>query len=171
MSMTTHNEFTFYPRIINPVKFSHAIIFSAEEDVRKAKDVLAESMPWTEVVISSDPLSVSDYKSDKASVIIVDDTALTVVDDERIRQNNKDIVLVLLSSNDFVHRSPPSVTLEKYPYTAKADLVFAIDKEEFIPNKILPSAVRCAEDLFNIEKYSKERRFILRFLFPPFFNT
>lgn len=159
-SMITLTKYGFYPRIINPAKFSNAIIFSAEEDVREATNALAESMPWTEVHVLSDPLSVSNYISDKASVIIVDDTAIVVVDTERIRQNNKDVVLVLLSSNDFIHRSPPSVALERYPYTAKADLIFAIDKEELIPNKILPSAVRCAEDLLNIEKYSKERRFI-----------
>ena len=159
-SEATLNEFAFYPRIINPVKFSHAIIFAAEEEVRKAKNVLAESMPWTEVNVLSDPISVSNYASDEASVIILDDTALIIVDTKKIRQNNKDVVLVFLSSNDFIHSSPPSVSLEKYPYTAKADLIFAIDKEKFIPNKILPSAVRCAEDLLNIKKYSKERRFI-----------
>jgi len=156
----TLNEFAFYPRIINPVKFSHAIIFAAEEEVRKAKNVLAESMPWTKVDVLSDPMSVSNYTSDEASVIFLDDTALIVVDTNKIRQNNRDVVLVFLSSNDFIHSSPPSVSQEKYPYTAKADLVFAIDKEEFIPSKILPSIARCAEDLLNIEKYSKERRFI-----------
>jgi len=150
----------FYPRIINPVKFSRAIIFSAEEEVRKSKQVLVESMPWTEVEIYRDPIAVSDYKSDKASVIILDDTALIVVDADKIRENNKDVVLVLLSSNDFISRSPPSIAHEKYPYTTKADLVFALDREDFIPGHILTSAVRCAEDLLNIRKYSRVRRYI-----------
>ena len=158
--LTPPHEYAFYPRIINPVKFSRAIIFSAEEEVRKSKHALIESMPWTEVEIFNDPFSVSNYKSDKASVIILDDTALIVVDADKIRENNKDVVLVLLSSNDFINSSPPLITLEQYTYTAKADLVFAIDKEEFVPNNILPSAARCAEDLLNIERYSKERRFI-----------
>lgn len=154
------NPFSFFPRSINPKKFSHAIIFSAEEKVRQAKDVLVESMPWTDVTIFSNPLAVSNYESGKASVIIVDDPALILVDADKIRSNSKDVILILLSSNDFISRSPPSVTLEKYPYTAKADLVFAIGREEFIPNQVLPSAVRCAEDLLNIERYSKVRRFI-----------
>lgn len=154
------DQYAFYPRIINPVKFACAIIFSAEEEVRKSQPVLVESMPWTEVEIFTDPFSVSHYKSDEASVIILDDTALLVVDGARIRQNNNDVVMVLLSSNDFIGRSPPSITKEKYPYTGKADLVFAIDKEEFIPGRILPSAVRCAEDLLNIRKYSRVRRYI-----------
>jgi len=67
---------------------------------------------------------------------------------------------VLLSSSDFVSRSSPSVTQEKYPYTSKTDLVFAIDREEFVPARVLPSAVRCAEDSLNIERYSKARRYI-----------
>jgi hypothetical protein len=152
--------FTFYPRIINPEKFTHAVIFSAEEDVRKAKNALTENMPWTGVLVFSDPLSVSNFVSNEASVFILDDTALVLADTEKIRRNNKDVVFVLLSYNDFVHRSPPSVTQEKYPYTAKADLTFAVNKQEFVPSRILSYAVRCAEDLLNIEKYSIVRRFI-----------
>lgn len=154
------NQYAFYPRIINPVKFSRAIVFAAEEDVRKSTEVLVERMPWTEVEIFHDPVSVSNYKSDKATVFILDDTALIVVDSDKIRENNKDVVLILLTSNDFISRSSPSITHEKYPYTSKANLVFAMDREEFIPGHILPSAVRCAEDLLNIMKYSRVRRYI-----------
>ncbi len=154
------DQYAFCPRIINPVKFSSAIIFSAEEEVRRSKPVLVESMPWTEVKIFANPFSISQYKSEQASVIILDDSGLIVVDADKIRQNSKDVVLVLLSSNDFIGRSPPSITKEKYPYTAKADLVFAIDREEFMTGRILPSAVRCAEDLLNIRKYSRVRRYI-----------
>lgn len=153
-------EFRFTPRIINPVKVARTVFFSAEEQVRKAKDVLAETTPWTKVDVLSDPQSVSNYKMDEASVLILDDTALIIIDTEKIRQNNKNVVMVLLSSNDFIHRSPPSVTRDRYPYTAKADLIFAVDKQEFIPDQIITAVVRCAEDLLNIEKYSKERRFI-----------
>jgi len=154
------DQYAFYPRIINPMKFSYAIIFSAEEEVRKSKKVLVESMPWTEVEIFGDPFSISQYKSDKASIIILDDSGLIVVDADKIRENNQNVVIILLSSNDFISRSPPSITHEKYPYTSKADLVFAIDREEFVPSHILPSAVRCAEDLLNIKKYSRVRRYI-----------
>ncbi len=150
----------FYPRIINPLKFSHAIVLSADEAIRKACYSVEESMPWIAVEVSGDPISVSNYVSEQASVIIMDDTALLMTDDRKIRGNNKDVVLVLLTSNDFISRSSPSVTLEKYPYTSKADLVFAIDREEFIPAHVMPSAVRCAEDLLNIERYSRARRYI-----------
>ncbi len=153
-------QYGFYPRIINPLKFSHAVIFSADEEIRKASESLIESMPWTEVEVFGDPVSVSNYRAEEATVIIMDDTALVLVDAEKIRENNKDVVLVLLSSSDFVSRSSPSVTQEKYPYTSKADLVFAIDREELEPARVLPSAVRCSEDLLNIERYSKARRYI-----------
>lgn len=153
-------QYGFYPRIINPQKFSRAIIFSADEEVRKAGRSLTESMPWTAVNVLNDPIRVSDYKSDQASVIIMDDTALILVDAGKIRENSEDVVLVLLSSSDFVSQSSPSVTGEKYPYTSKADLVFAVDREELVPSHVLPSAARCAEDLLNIERYSKARRYI-----------
>ena len=154
-------EFIFTPRIINPVKIEHALIFSAEEDVRKSGDVLRENMPWTEVTLLTDPLSVTRYaSSDKASVLIMDDTAMIVTDTGKLHQHNEDLVVMLLSSNDLIHRSPPSVSREKFPHTSKADLIFAVDRDEFFPGRIITPAVRCAEDLLNIRKYSRERRFI-----------
>lgn len=153
-------EFTFSPRIINPVKINNVIIFSADEQVRETRKVLSENMPWINVDVISDPVSVSNYKSDRASVIIFDDMAMILANTEKLHQNNKDVILVLLSSNEFIHCSPPSVNRERYPYTSKADLIFAINKTEFLPNQIITAVVRCAEDLLNIEKYSKERRFI-----------
>ena len=153
-------EYTFTPRIINPVKIKNAVIFSADEEVREAERALKENMPWINTRIFFDPISVSDYRSDQASVLIFDDTAMTFIDSEKIHQNNKDVMLVLLSSNDFIHRSPPAASLEKFPYTAKPDLIFAVNRQEFLPGQVIISAVRCAEDKFNIEKYSKERRFI-----------
>jgi len=153
-------EFKFIPRIINPVKIENAVIFSAEEQVRKASEVLKENMPWVNVHILSDPISASNYQSEQASVLLFDDIAMTLVDYEKIKKNNDKVIMVLLSANDLINCSPPSVAEEKFPYTSKADLVFAINKSEFAPEKILPSVVRCAEDKLNIEKYSKARRFI-----------
>jgi len=155
-----NREFKFVPRIINPVKIGNAVIFSAEERVRKTSRILKENMPWVKVEVLADPISVSNYVSDQASVLIFDDIAMTLIDDKKIRQNNRDVVLVLLSSNNLIHCSPPSVAEDKFPYTAKADLVFAINQSEFVPENILTSVVRCAEDKLNIEKYSKARRFI-----------
>lgn len=153
-------EILFKPRVINPVKISNAVIFSADELVRKTSRVIQEEMPWIDVQTLSNPSSLSEYKSDQASVFIMDDTALTMAEAGKIRENNQEAVLILLSSNDLIHRSPPSVTLQKYPFTSKADLIFAVDKDEYLPEKIIVSAVRCGEDILNIHKYSKERRFI-----------
>jgi hypothetical protein len=153
-------EFTFIPRIINPVKITRVVILSADDQIRNSKNVLKEHMPWIEVDILSDPGSASNYHSDEASVFLFDDTALTFVDTKKICLNNKDAVIVLLSSNPFIHCSPPSVAEERYPYTSRAHLIFAVNKKEFAPHIIVAAVVRCAEDKLNIEKYSRERRFV-----------
>jgi hypothetical protein len=153
-------EFEFIPRIINPIKISHAAIFSADEQVRKATEPLQENMPWVKIEVLRNPQAASNYKSPGASVLMFDDVALNIVDIEKIQSNNKDVVLVLLSSNPVIHCSAPAPAREKFPYVVKADLVFAINRSEFAPEKILPSVVRCAEDKLNIEKYSQARRFI-----------
>lgn len=157
---TKHREYKFVPRIINPVRIANAVIFSADEQLRQAGEILKENLPWVQVEILRDPLSASNYQSDQPIVMLFDDVALNLVDAHRIKQHNSDAVLVLLSANYSIHCSPPSVARAKFPYTSKADLVFAADKAEFAPDKILPAIVRCAEDKLNIEKYSKARRFI-----------
>jgi len=157
---TKKREFQFTPRIINPVKITRAVIFAADEYVRAAGRSLAESMPWIEVETLSNPFAVSNYRSERPSVILFDDTALNIADTGKIRQLNADAVLVLLSLNEFIHCSPPSVAREKFPYTAKADLIFAFNRTEFAAERIMSSVVRSAEDLINIKKYSRVRRYV-----------
>ncbi len=153
-------EFKFIPRIINPVKIARAVIFSADEQVRKASEILKENMPWVQVEILRDPISASNYKSEQPSVLMFDDVGMNIINATKIKQNNSDAVLVLLSSNQSIHCSPPSIAGDSFPYTSKADFVFAINKSELAPENILPSVVRYAEDKLNIEKYSEARRFI-----------
>jgi hypothetical protein len=153
-------EFPFTPRIINPVKIKNVIIFSADEQIRLTKTVLEKSMPWVSIDVYTDPLSVGNYRSDGATALIMDDVALNLVDTSKVKQNNEDAVVVLLSASELIHCSPPSVAKEKLPYTAKADLIFAFNKTDCAPEKIIRSVVRSAEDLLNISKYSKVRRYI-----------
>ncbi len=153
-------EFPFIPRIINPVKIKNAVFFSADEHVRSAHKTLVENMPWISTEFFSDPMSVSTHSPGQPTVFIFDDTATNIVDTEQIRRNNKDVVLVLLTSNDFIQCSPPSVAREKFPYSAKTDLVFAYNSSDCAPDMIITSVVRAAEDLLNITKHSKARRFI-----------
>jgi hypothetical protein len=153
-------EFPFLHRTINPVKIKYAIIFSADEQVRNIKKVLEENVPWIVTEVFYDPISVSNYRPNHASVFIFDDTALNIVDTQKISQSTKDAVVILLSSNEFIHSSPPLVAQEKFPYTAKADLVFAYNNTDCAPNNIIASVVRAAEDLLNITRYSKARRYI-----------
>jgi hypothetical protein len=153
-------EFRFTPRIINPVKIKNVIIFSADEQIRQTKNILEKSMPWVAVEILSDPISAGNYRSAGAMVLILDDVALNLVNTETIKQKNKDAVIVLLSATELIQCSPPSIAQEKLPYTAKADLVFAFNKTDCAPEKIIQSVVRSAEDLLNISKYSDVRRYI-----------
>ena len=153
-------EYPFIPRIINPVKIKRAVIFAADAQLRESAEVLEENMPWLRTEILSDPQSVMMAASDEASVFLFDDTGLAVLEAEKVRKQNRNAVLVLLSSQVFIQCSPPQAARQKYPYTATADLVFAVNKNEFPPRSILPSVIRAAEDLINIKKYSRVRRFI-----------
>ncbi|MCJ7582724.1 MAG: hypothetical protein MUP98_19580 [Candidatus Aminicenantes bacterium] len=153
-------NFHFSPRIINPKKIANVILFSADEKVRRSGKIIEKEMPWVNCVVLSDPLSVSDFISDKASVFVLDDMSMTFVDSVKIHKNNKDSVVILLSSNDQIHRLSPKEALEKFPYTGKADLIFAFNQTKYLPNQIIISVIRCAEDLLNIYAYSQERRFI-----------
>lgn len=157
-------EYPFTPRIINPVKIKRAALFAADSQLRESRTILEENMPWLKTEILHSPQFVMDYESGDPCVFLFDDTALTFLDAEKIRARNKDAVLALLSFQPFVHCSPPQAAAQKYPYTAKADLVFAVSGDEFTLHKVLPSVVRAAEDLLNIEKYSRVRRFIFHII-------
>ncbi len=153
-------EFVFTPRIINPVKIKNVVIFSADEQIRKTKDVLIKNMPWINVEVLHDPISVGGYESEGAGVLILDDVALNLIDTQSVKEKNEDIIVALFSASELVHCAPPSIALEKHPYTSKADLVFAFNKTDCAPKKVIQSIVRSAEDLLNITKYSKVRRYI-----------
>jgi hypothetical protein len=153
-------EFPFIPRIINPVKIASAVFFCAEARIRESAQILDENMPWLKTEILCSPQSVAQYKSDQATVFLFDDTSLPLVDAGKIRRDNPDSVLVLFSANPFIHCSPPQPAQVKYPFTAKADLVFAYSTTSLVPPLIITSVVRAAEDLINIRKSSKVRRFI-----------
>ena len=153
-------EFLFTPRIINPKRIQNVVIFSADEKIRQSKIVIEKEMPWIKVNVFFDPISVGQYESKRATVMIMDDVALNLTDTEAVRQKNKDVIIVLLSANELIQCSPPSYAQQKYPYIKKADLVFAFNKTDCAPDIVIQSAVRASEDLLNISNYSKVRRFI-----------
>jgi hypothetical protein len=157
---TLREEFVFIPRIINPVKIQNVVIFSADEQIRETKSVIEKNMPWTKAEVLQDPISAGEYKSKGATVLILDDVALNLVNTQSVKEKNEDVVVALLSASELVHCAPPSIALEKHPYTSKADLVFAFNKTDCAPKKVIQSVVRSAEDLLNITKYSKVRRYI-----------
>jgi hypothetical protein len=157
-------EYPFTPRIINPVRIKRAAFFAADSQLRESRSILEENMPWLKTDILYSPQSVMDDDSGDPCVFLFDDTSLAFIDAEKVRARNKDAVLALLSFQPFVHCSPPQAAAQMYPYTAKADLVFAGCGDERTFHKVLPSVVRSAEDLLNIEKYSRVRRFIFHII-------
>jgi hypothetical protein len=153
-------EYEFVPRVINPLRMKRALFFAADAHVRESRSVLGEKMPWLQTYVLPNPESVVFSASDEPSVFLFDDTGLTFVDTKKLRAENSNSIIVLLSFQPFVQCAPPQAASQKYPYTALADLVFAADRQEFPPETIILSAVRAAEDLLNIKKHSKLRRFI-----------
>jgi len=69
-------EIPFVPRIINPIKIRQVVLFAADEAVRASREVILAEMPWADVQILSDPLTVSDICFEGATVIITDDMHL-----------------------------------------------------------------------------------------------
>ncbi len=152
---------SFYPRVVNPVKINQVLILSADEEVKKSGQVLEDQMPWVEVCVLSNPGEAEQVKRSQAFVLVCDDTGLNLLDTQKIRRRNKDVAVVLISAIDMIQCSPPSVSEEKYPYTKKADLIFASNKKDCTPARIITSVVRSAQDKLNIENYSKARRYII----------
>lgn len=160
MTRPAGREYPFAPRIINPVRMERVVIFAADARLRDARTALAERMAWLDIEVLSDPPSVAAAASPRPSVFLFDDTGLALIDADRVRAGNENAVLVLMSYQPFIQCAPPQAARERYPYTAGADLVFAVDRGELSPEKIIPAAVRAAEDRLNIETRSGLRRFI-----------
>ena len=157
--MLVSNKY-FAPRVINPRKILHALIFSASEELQKASKTLKREMPWVDTQTIFSPVSVQRFHSNQAAVLICDDTAMNLIDSAALKQKNPDIMVALLTSMNSISCSPPAVSAEKYPYTAKADLIFSVNQKENAPQKIITSVVRNAEDHLNIDRYSQARRYI-----------
>jgi hypothetical protein len=161
MTSPSPREYEFVPRIINPVKLKKALFFAADSQVRESRRVVQEKMPWLRTEVLPDPQSVLRAASAEPSVFLLDDTGLAILDPRKLNFGKQPTtVFVLLSFQPFIQCSPPRAAQQKYPYAAGADLVFAVNKDEFPPEKIVLSAVRAAEDLINIKELSSLRRFI-----------
>jgi len=153
-------EGRFVPRVINPIKIERAVFFAADSLIRDSGKTLGEKMAWLRTEVLHDPQSALAASSDRPSVFLFDDTGLALLDVERVRARNKNAILVLLSYQPFIQCAPPRAALARYPYTAGADLVFAVDRQDLLPEDIVPAAVRVAEDRLNIERHAGLRRFI-----------
>jgi len=149
-------------RILNPLRIETVCVCATGEGIRDAVPQLGGSMPWVKFDLLN-PAQLSRKISSEPFVLMVDDTASHFFAPERFRENHpvKDqTAIILLSSIPFIGCAPPHETALRYPFTAKADLVFYIDGKELLPSSVIPAAIRCAEDKLNIEAYSPQKRFI-----------
>lgn len=153
-------ELSFKPRVIHSVKVTDVAVFAAEEAVRSAAGALRDAMPWADVCLLFEPSSASRFSPAGAGVLVLDDTALNLVDPAQLRRHSRNVVVLLLSSNEVVSCSPPSLAGQRFPYTSRADLVLAVDRAELAPPRVAPAGVRLAQDLLNIKAHSGLRRFI-----------
>jgi hypothetical protein len=153
-------ERRFVPRVINPVKVERVVIFAADSRIRDSSKTLEEKMAWLRTEVLHDPQSALAASSERPSVFLFDDTALALLDVEQVRAKNKNAILVLLSYQPFIQCAPPQAAQANYPYTARADLVFAVDRDRLLPENIVLAAVRVAEDRLNIERHTSLKRFI-----------
>ena len=153
-------ERPFRPRVINPVKIRRVTVFSGDSGIREALPILTEFMPWVQTEILGDPRALVRRASGEAAAFLFDDTGLKLCDTDRLRRNNPQAVIALLTSNPVIQCAPPEVARVKYGYPAKADLVFAVNKTDLPAPLILQSVVRAAEDLVNIRSASPAQRFI-----------
>jgi hypothetical protein len=147
-------------RVVSPVRVADVLVFSAEELIRAAVSALEGAAPGVRARVLASPAQITAYKSDRATVLVADDAGLELADTDALRANCRDLVVVLFSFNEVVCCAPPRVALERMPFTAKADMVFAVDRASLAPDRVIASAVRAAEDFLNVEKYSRAKRFI-----------
>ena len=57
-------EYPFTPRIVNPIRIKYVILFSADEEIRRSRNIIQAKMPWVRVRVLSDPLAASNVKSE-----------------------------------------------------------------------------------------------------------
>lgn len=146
--------------MIRPARIKTVLAFSADAAIRQSVAALGATMPGVEVRLITSPAKLAAFRSDAPTVLVADDAALQIADVGGLRPAARDLVVLLFSYNEIVCCAPPAIALEKMPFTGKADLVFAVDRATLTPERVVTAAVRAAEDLLNVEKYSRARRFI-----------
>jgi len=145
---------------VDPLQIHDVVIFSAEEMIRETQAVIRAAMPGVEVRILPSPMALAGARFEGPTVVLLDDTGLLLGDTEAIRRSASEICIVLLSFSDAVQCSPPDVARRELPYTAKADLVFAVNRADLAPSIIITSVIRAAEDQLDIERRSRSGRSI-----------
>jgi hypothetical protein len=148
-------------RVINPHKLKRAFVFSASSSIRQAAHRLDQRHPYCSVHVQSDPTTLSRPLAERTFVLILDEGALALFDRDAFEENNPTGVVVFLSSDLRVGCAPTRAEVERIcPLAAKADFVFYVDDADCRPSRVMPAAIRYAEDQHNIAEHTHARRFI-----------
>jgi len=146
-------------RILNRCRLTK-IYVCGNPKLRAAALDAGNELPWANVrSVPHEDLVAGRKISDGHFVLLVDYQS-SGFDDEEFRNNNPNAVVVLLAASRFIGSMPPREAEGAYPYVKKADFVFYFDDTENALGRVIPAAIRCAEDRINIEKYSVEKRFV-----------
>ncbi len=138
-----------------------AVICASDQALRSCDMLIQSEMPWIQTQVITNPSLLSTARFNKPAVVILDDVAMSLVDIDSVHRMNPESVVVLLSFIGLIQHAPPIVAAKEFPYTAKADLIFAANATDFAPARIIAAVIRAAEDYLNIEKHPDIGRFIV----------
>jgi hypothetical protein len=148
-------------RVLNPHKLTHVYTFAADAEIRRAARGLEQSMASCEVTILSNTHEMGQELHDEAFVLFVDEAAISFLDRGKFKKHNPFGTVFLLTNDLRVASAPTRREVERAcPLSRRADLVFFLDDKDCSPKRVLPAAVRYAEDRHNIAYHKIAKRFI-----------
>ncbi len=148
-------------RIINPQRVNRVFIFAANKSIRKAGSLMGRHLADCEVTTISDPADLTVKLYDSAFVLFVEEASIPFLERAEFKSNNPYGAVALLSYDLRVGSAPTREEVIKVcPSARKAELVAYVNEEDCRPLDVMPSVVRYAEDLHNIQYHRFAKRFI-----------
>ncbi|MFB3854214.1 MAG: hypothetical protein ACE148_10375 [Vicinamibacterales bacterium] len=128
------------------------LVLAASEQVRAAGAIIESALPGTVVRVEANPLALAGALTDRPTAVLLDDTALNVAGASLEAARRGDSVYVLLSAQPLVVSAPEEMARKECRYVDLADLIFAVPPALPVPEAVVLSAVRAADDLLRIER-------------------
>ena len=146
-------------RVLNPHKLTQVYTFAADAAIRSAARKLEQSMASCEVTILSNTHEMGQKLHEEAFVLFVDEAAISFLDRGKFKKHNPFGTVILLTNDLRVATAPTRREVERVcPLAGRADVVFFLDDQDCKPSRVLPAAVRYAEDRHNIAYHKGAKR-------------